>query len=98
MIFYAPKITYFDKHSIANMPSYMSGDRIVGVATAPSAIPWQVSTRACQSGVCHECGGTILDAKTVLSAAHCTAVGSDLSHLYIMAGSKSRSSGGQVSP
>ena len=74
----------------------MSGNRIVGGAAAPGAIPWQISFRACQAGYCHNCGGTILDAKTILSAAHCTTVNSDLSSKYIMAGSKDRNSGGQV--
>merc|ERR1711953_98056 len=81
----------------ASMPTYMSGDRIVGGADAPSAIPWQVSLRYCESGGCHFCGGTILDSKTILSAAHCTGnIGSDLSGKYIMAGSNKRSTGGQV--
>ena len=80
------------------MPTYMSGDRIVGGAAAPSAIQWQVSLRYCESGGCHFCGGTILDSKTILSAAHCTGnIGSDLSGKYIMAGSNKRSTGGQVS-
>eukprot|EP00093_Oithona_nana_P004340 04340.XXX_159044_158379_1 [CDS] Oithona nana genome sequencing. len=46
-------------------------DRIVGGATATSAIPWQVSLRQCQHGACHFCGGTVLDSKTILTAAHC---------------------------
>ena len=48
----------------------MQGDstqRIVGGKEAEMPIPWQVSIR----GHSHFCGGTILDAKTVLSAAHC---------------------------
>jgi len=80
-----------------DMPSYMSGNRIVGGAAAPSAIPYQVSFRQCTSGGCHFCGGTIVDAKTVVSAAHCTTVNSDLSSRYIMAGATDRfSSAGQV--
>merc|ERR1712227_955088 len=60
----------------AKVPSWMksaftSFDRIVGGANAGSAIPWQVSLRNSASGSTHFCGGTILDANTVLSAAHC---------------------------
>merc|ERR1711988_105181 len=60
----------------AKVPSWMksaftSFDRIVGGTSAGSAIPWQVSLRNSASGSTHFCGGTILDANTVLSAAHC---------------------------
>merc|ERR1711962_215312 len=60
----------------AKVPSWMksafsSTDRIVGGANAGSAIPWQVSLRNSASGSTHFCGGTILDANTILSAAHC---------------------------
>merc|ERR1711979_11243 len=60
----------------AKVPSWMKSafssiDRIVGGANAGSAIPWQVSLRNSASGSTHFCGGTILDANTVLSAAHC---------------------------
>ena len=48
-----------------------AGGRIVGGQAAEAAIGWQVSVRQCQQGFCHFCGGTILDANTVLSAAHC---------------------------
>ena len=83
------------------MPSYMSGDRIVGGSAAPSAIPWQVSFRYCGPDAdhhfCqHSCGGTILDAKTVLCAAHCAEAGTDFSRFNIMAGSKDKLEGGQV--
>ena len=62
----------------------MTGDRIVGGAPASSAIPWQVSVRYGTSGGNHFCGGTILDSKTVLSAAHCFQSG--INNHYIMAG------------
>ena len=39
--------------------------RIVGGKDAPYPIPWQASIGSC--------GATILDAKTLLSAAHCFA-------------------------
>lgn len=67
----------------------MTNDRIVGGEAAPTAIPWQVSVRSCQSGYCHKCGGTILDATTVLCAAHCFS-SQDISGEYIMAGATSR--------
>ena len=67
-------------------------DRIVGGATATSAIPWQVSLRQCQHGACHSCGGTVLDSKTILTAAHCKV---QTSH-YIMVGKVSRLEGQNV--
>ena len=76
--------------SLADMPSFMGGDRIVGGAAAPSMIPWQV---AILSGNFQFCGGTVLDACTVLSAAHCQIT---TSH-SIRAGSLDKTSGGQVS-
>ena len=56
----------------AAAPSFFeSYDRIVGGQKAPKMIPWQVSLRYCAHGNCHYCGGTILDSKTILTAAHC---------------------------
>merc|ERR1719510_2149151 len=72
------------------MPSFMTGDRIVGGEAAASPIPWQVSVRQCQSGGCHFCGGTILDAKTVMCAAHCFTKDQSMSGYYITAGVKNR--------
>ena len=55
-----------------------NSDRIVGGQFAPTNIPWQAQVHVGdnsymghkgQSG--HFCGATILDAKTILSAAHC---------------------------
>ena len=67
---------------------------IVGGQIAPSPIPWQVSV---QIGGSHFCGGTILDAYTILSAAHCFYnFGDSVEGFYIRAGSRKRSSGGQV--
>ena len=69
-------------------------DRIVGGADAPSAIPWQVSIRVWGS---HFCGGTILDSKTILSAAHCfTEYKTDQTDLTILAGVKNRTEPEQV--
>ena len=67
----------------------LNADRIVGGEAAPSPVPWQV---AVLSGSFQFCGATILDASTVLCAAHC---GVSTSH-KIRAGSVSRKSGGQV--
>merc|ERR1719435_749746 len=71
-------------------PSFMTANRIVGGQAAESPIPWQVSVRQCQQGFCHFCGGTILDATTVMSAAHCFTQGQSMSGNYITAGVKDR--------
>ena len=84
----------------ANLPSFMlNADRIVGGQDATSEIPWQVSVRAgintnLQGG--HWCGGTILDAKTILSAGHCFTKEQSVDSLSIRAGSLKKDSGGQV--
>ena len=66
-------------------------DRIVGGQQATAPIPWQVSVRACSTSACNAisyyCGGTILDSKTILSAAHCFQnAGTDYTSHYIKAG------------
>merc|ERR1712241_409666 len=73
-----------------NFPSFMTGDRIVGGVAASSPIPWQVSVRNGQSGWGHFCGGTILDKKTVMCAAHCFTKGQSMSGYYIAAGITNR--------
>ena len=78
------------------MPSFMTGDRIVGGQAAPFPIPWQVSVRRCRSGSCHFCGGTILDATTVMSAAHCFSKDQSMSGIYITAGVTNRHDIGQT--
>merc|ERR1711997_157653 len=65
----------------AKIPSWMKSDlarsdpstRIVNGKTAPSPIPWQVHLRqgSPTAGFGYFCGGTIIDAKTILTAAHC---------------------------
>ena len=76
------------------MPAYMlNSDRIVGGVDAPTPIPWQVSVR---SDSFHFCGATIIDASTVLCAAHCFYGGDGVSGKSIRAGSTQKSSGGQV--
>ena len=73
------------------MPQFMQDAKIVGGEEAPSMIPWQV---AMLSGDWQFCGGTILDACTILTAAHCSI---KTSH-SIRAGSLNKYSGGQVMP
>ncbi|CAD5124755.1 DgyrCDS13021 [Dimorphilus gyrociliatus] len=47
--------------------------RIVnGVDAVKGSWPWQVSVQACTAGFCtHNCGGSIINAEWVLTAAHC---------------------------
>ena len=58
-----------------------NSDRIVGGEFAPANIPWQAQVHMGENGhykdPMHFCGATILDAKTVLSAAHCFFAGPD---------------------
>merc|ERR1712168_301847 len=71
------------------MPDFMqNADRIVGGEKAPSMIPWQV---ALLNGNWQFCGATILDASTVLCAAHCEP---KLSH-SVRVGSTDKTTGGQ---
>ena len=80
---------------LAAMPSFMSSyllDRIVGGKTASAPIPWQVSLRMCPHGWCHKCGGTVLDSKTILTAAHCKVTTND----YIMVGKVNKDKGQTV--
>jgi len=46
-------------------------DKIVGGTTALSPIPWQAHITIMKGGLSFQCGGTILDEETILSAAHC---------------------------
>merc|ERR1711997_669443 len=65
----------------AKIPSWMktamagtSGfERIIQGQQAPAPIPWQAHMRqgSPTGGFSYFCGGTILDAKTILTAAHC---------------------------
>ena len=60
----------------ASLPTWMVSNensvRIIGGTTAHSPIPWQVYLWYCDSSKrCWKCGGTILNERTVLSAAHC---------------------------
>jgi len=80
------------RNTCGTIPSFMTGDRIVGGQAASSPIPWQVSVRQGQSGGGHFCGGTILDAKTVMCAAHCFTTGQSMNGYYITAGITNRNS------
>jgi len=62
-----------------------------GTAAAQGDFPFIVSLQ--RSTGSHFCGGTLLNANTVLTAAHC-AVGQTASSLRVRAGSLSRTSGG----
>ena len=81
------------------MPSFMSNTgrllpaEIVGGQLAPSPIPWQA---AIQDGNSFICGATILDAFSLLSAAHCFHGKNFSDQLSIRAGSIEKSNGGQV--
>ena len=81
------------------MPSFMSTAgrlhpaKIVGGQLAPSPIPWQA---AIQHGDSFICGATILDAFSLLSAAHCFNGKNFSDQLTIRAGSIEKSNGGQV--
>ena len=88
------------QHLLAVMPTFMRDatrfvtSEIVGGQSAPSPIPWQVSIQGTPPV---NCGGTILDAYTVLSAGHCFDQNVTINGKSIRAGSTQRSSGGQVS-
>ncbi|KAJ3659624.1 hypothetical protein Zmor_011303 [Zophobas morio] len=73
--------------------SLLPDGRIIGgSAISISSVPWQVSLQYYSS---HICGGSIISANWVVTAAHCTD-GSSASQLSIRAGTSTRGSGGQV--
>ena len=64
-------------------------NKIVNGKTAPSPIPWQVHLRKGNptGKYVYFCGGTIIDAKTILTAAHCySGVMKDAANLFVTAG------------
>ncbi|EFA02791.1 serine protease P76 precursor [Tribolium castaneum] len=82
------------------VPSYLrtnsllpDGRIIGGSSISISSVPWQVSLQYYGS---HICGGSIISAKYIVTAAHCTD-GLTAAQLSIRAGTSSRGSGGQVS-
>ena len=95
LIFVISIILFF---SPADMPNFMLSAarfvpaKIVGGEDAPSPIPWQVSV---QRNDIHFCGATILDRKTLLSAASCF-YGNPTYGISIRAGSVDKLVGGQV--
>merc|ERR1719308_624194 len=61
-------------------------DKIVGgVEAVPHEFPWQVSLRR-KSDNFHFCGGSVLDASTVITAAHCTVIWDSPDEVIIVAG------------
>merc|ERR1739844_51340 len=80
----------------AKIPSWMktamagtSGfERIIQGQQAPAPIPWQAHMRqgSPTGGFSYFCGGTILDAKTILTAAHCYYQNPTASNYFIAAG------------
>ena len=77
-------------HTIPAYWQYLQGNmqgRVAHGEDVLSPIPWQVSLRyENHENYKHFCGGTILDSKTILTAAHCTRY--DLGSLKIVAGTK----------
>ncbi|KAL1596847.1 hypothetical protein SLS59_007588 [Nothophoma quercina] len=69
-----------------------SVDIVGGTVAAAGDFPFIVSLQ--QSGS-HFCGGSLLDSRTVVTAAHCT-VGQTASALTVRAGSLNRNSGGTL--
>ena len=90
ILFFSPaSMPYFMLNAARFVPA-----EIVGGGDAPSPIPWQVSV---QFNNVHFCGATILDKKTLLSAASCFYGKFDSTNgISIRAGSVHKSDGGQV--
>ncbi|KAJ4353056.1 hypothetical protein N0V95_003709 [Ascochyta clinopodiicola] len=79
--------------AVSAAPTPQGFDDIVGgTAAAAGEFPFIVSLQKSGS---HFCGGTLLNSRTVVTAAHCT-VGQTASSLTVRAGSLSRSSGGTL--
>ena len=75
----------------------VTSDRIVNGQDAPSPVPWQISLQAGNIAGNHWCGGSILDSKTILTAAHCVdSAGVDYSKWGIMAGTTNKNQGQRI--
>ncbi|XP_055706586.1 trypsin alpha-3-like [Phlebotomus papatasi] len=86
-----PEGVYFDDDDFNFNPEFQG--RVVGGSSATSAaqFPYMASLRT--SGNAHFCGATIIAARTVLSAAHCT-VGRSTGGTRVVVGTHLRLSGG----
>ena len=85
------------QETCTSLPSFMTAaDRIIGGQDAPAPIPWQVSLqKPYWGGMYHSCGGSILDEKTILTAAHCTQDTATNHLIKVRVGTKDKSIGGQ---
>ncbi|KAL5289359.1 zetaTry family protein [Megaselia abdita] len=85
--------------SAVDLPSFGIGGRIVGGRNASiEEFPWQISLRrktADKNPFKHSCGGSILNERIVLCAAHCV-VNRDPKQYVIVAGSSHKSGGDGV--
>ena len=77
------------------VPNFISLDRIVGGQDASAPIPWQASIQT--NGGFHFCGGTVLDAKTVLCARHCFSNGQAGNTKVVVGSTKKSGAGTQTS-
>lgn len=77
---------------IAAKPS-INGKIVGGENTTIEAYPYQVSLEVFKQ---HDCGGSILSPKVILTAAHCTADIKNLTSITVRAGSTIREQGGSV--
>merc|ERR1712035_142787 len=76
---------------LASLASLAAYQRIVGGEEAtPHEFPWQVSLRR-KSDNFHFCGGSVLDEKTVISAAHCTVIWDSADEVVVVAGEHAKS-------
>lgn len=77
----------------AAIPQEMEVQIVGGVEASPGDFPFIVSLQRTSGS--HFCGGSLLNSRTVLTAAHCV-VGVSASGVRVRAGSLNRSSGGTV--
>ena len=71
-------------------------NRIVGGNKATAPIPWQVSLQPMGWGDMHFCGGSIVDSKTIVTAAHCFMDEGQKWGVKVRAGTVDAHNGGQV--